>query len=64
MKQPDNKAGYLYIWGREDAMSLLVRSKPNLTKQLTILHPDVFLEYCFLKLVNGCFHDTKTCNSI
>ena len=48
MKQPDNKAGYLYIWGREDAMSLLVRSKPNLTKQLTIQHPDVFLEYCFL----------------
>ena len=40
--------------------NLLVRSKPNLMKQLRMQHPDIFWEYCFLKLVNGCFRDTKT----
>ena len=32
-------------------------------KQFRMQHPDVFWEYHFLKLVNGCFCDTKTCNS-
>ena len=60
MKQPSNWASYLYIWGVEDAMSPLVGSKPDLMKHLTMLYPDVFHEYDFLKLVNECFSDTKT----
>ena len=37
-----------------------VRSKPNLMNQLRMQHPDIFWEYSFLKLVNGCFCDTET----